>query len=72
MDKQPAKPPQVARPVVTMLKIGPLPPGGQRRRIVTDGQAGAPGRARRKWLMISGAVLAALAAGVLIGRFLLP
>lgn len=28
--------------------------------------------ARRRWLMISAAVLAALAAGVLIGRFLLP
>ena len=28
--------------------------------------------ARRKWLMISGAVVAALAAGMVIGRFLLP
>jgi hypothetical protein len=28
--------------------------------------------ARRKWLMISGAIVSALIIGVLIGRFLLP
>ncbi len=70
MDNLPDKPARVARNQVRVLK-NILPPGGRSRGVVTM----APlerAAARRKWLMISAAVLGALIAGVLLGRFLLP
>jgi hypothetical protein len=70
MDNKPDKRAGTAHPHIHKLE-NILPPGGRKRRIVTMAQLERQA-ARRKWLMISAAVAAALVVGVLIGRFLLP
>lgn len=71
MDNKPDRLMADGRPAVTVLKSIPLPPGGRPRRGTTMAKLERQA-ARRKWLLISAAVLAALVVGVLIGRFLLP
>ena len=69
MDKPPNKP--IRGPAhVRVLKVTHYPPG-QGPRGVTMAQL-ERAEARRKWLLISAAIAAALIVGVLIGRFLLP
>jgi len=69
MDNIPDKPARVIKnPVRDLRNI--LPPGVRRRG--TNMARLERQAARRRWLMISSAVAAALVAGVLIGRFLIP
>ena len=69
MDNQPSKPASGESTVRVLKIIRPRPgsAGGARTMARLERQA-----ARRRWLMISSAVAAALVAGVLIGRFLIP
>jgi hypothetical protein len=69
MDK-PDKAVRVARPNCFVVEAVPVPLG-ERRRVTTMAQLEREAL-RRRWLVVSGAVVAALAVGVLIGRFLLP
>jgi hypothetical protein len=69
MDNQPSKPAS-ARNQVRVLKVTNYPRGqGPRGMTMARMERQA---ARRKWLLISAALAAALVVGVLIGRFLLP
>jgi hypothetical protein len=69
MDKPAPNSAAVRNPVRT-LKVTNYPPGtGPKTKRMAQYEAEA---ARRKWLMISGAIVSALIIGVLIGRFLLP
>jgi len=64
------EPYRVARMVQIRGKgSAPLPGPRRRFRTLADQERA---EARRKWLLISGAIAAALVAGVVIGRFLLP
>ena len=69
MDKNPPKP-SSARTHVRVLKVTNYP-RGKGPRGITMAQLERRA-ARRRWLLISAAVAAALVVGVLIGRFLLP
>ncbi len=69
MDKPPNKPARVPAQIRT-LKVTHYPPG-QGPRGVTMAQLERQA-ARRKWLLLSVALAAALVVGILIGRFLLP
>ena len=68
MDNTPDKPGRVLPPNCFRGPAIPAPPG---RKVKNMAQLEREA-ARRKWLMISGALVAALAAGMVIGRFLLP
>lgn len=68
MDNKPSK--TVSRKHVRVLKMVSTPPGVRRRG--TNMARLERQAARRRWLVISSAVAAALVAGVLIGRFLVP
>ena len=70
MAKSGDKPYRVA-PMVQIRGKGTAPLPGPRRRFRTLADQ-ERAEARRKWLLISGAIVAALAVGMLIGRFLLP
>jgi hypothetical protein len=68
MDNPPDKPGRVLPPNCFAGKAIPAPPG---RKVKNMAQLEREA-ARRKWLLMSGAVAAALVVGALIGRFLLP
>lgn len=70
MAKSPDKLLRVA-PSIEIRGKGINYPPGQRPRGKTMAQQERE-EARRRWLLISGALFSALAAGVLIGRFLIP
>ncbi len=69
MAKSPNEPIRVAPAVEIRGKGINYPPGQRRARTLAQQERA---EARRKWLLISAAIAAALVVGVLIGRFLLP
>lgn len=72
MDDKSGKPVRVTNSQIRDLKRAPpLPPGVRRRRFKTMAQLEREA-ARRRWLMISAALVSALISGILIGRFLVP
>ena len=68
MDNTPDKPGRVLPPNCFVVKAIPVPPG---RKVKNMAQLEREA-ARRRRLLISGAVVAALVTGILIGRLLLP
>jgi hypothetical protein len=69
MDNKSARSAPLARPHCFVVEAVPVP-AGQRTRRKNMAQLEREA-ARRKWLVIGGAVVAALVAGALIGHFLL-
>jgi hypothetical protein len=70
MDNKSDNSPRVVRNAVMVLKVIPTPPGVHRRGTTMAKEERKA--ARRRWLLVSGAIAAALVLGVLIGRFLIP
>lgn len=68
MDNPPDKPGRVLPRNFFVGKAIPAPPGRKMKNMAQLEREAA----RRKWLLISGAIAAAFVAGTLIGRFLLP
>ena len=69
MDNTPDNPTRSIRPNCFVVKAIPTPSGlRSKRKSMAQLEAEAT---RRRWMLISGALVAALAAGILIGRFLL-
>lgn len=68
---KPANEPYRMAPMIQIRGKGSVVPPAHRRRAKSMAQQERQ-EALRRWLMISGAVLAALVVGVLIGRFLIP